>query len=145
MSREDQFRLQLEIAKEAVRLQKLRALPMKDWWEAVKEEVVRPVLIDAVKALEGLGYFAQQLSKNGTGLLLQAGPNDSTPRSNLTFVLVDQHVEITSSATDLNEIWDDRNYVTEEKVAGKVSLFLERVAGLGPVRSVYEDRGLIVI
>ena len=145
MSREEEFQLRLQIAKEVARQGKLRLLPIKDWWEAVREEVVRPVLIDAVKALEALGYFGQQLSKNGTGLVLQAGPNDGTPRSNLTFTLGNQHVEVTSSAKDLDEIWDDRGYVTEENVASKVGLFLERIAGVHPARSVYEDRGLITL
>jgi hypothetical protein len=126
MTREEEFLHIIRKAEEDTRLEWLAALPMSQWWEEFKENIVRPIFDDAVNALKNAGFStASQLNKNGNGIFLQAG----NPSLNLEFGLDGEYVRALSTADSVKpEMWDDRKLVTEDKVKEMVSRLLEHIA-----------------
>ena len=124
-NREELFCQAIMRAEEEAQRERLARLPMADWWDEIKETVVRPIFTDAVNALKRHSYPANQLDKNGKGILLQAG----SPCINLELNLEGESIRVTSSASGIKpSIWDDRNHITDENVTALVNRFLEFLA-----------------
>jgi hypothetical protein len=142
MSRKERFLEAIDKAEKEASRKRLEGLSIEKWWNEIREAVIRPVLVDAAAALREAGYNADQMNKNGEGIILRAG----SPSCSLEFVRIDEHIRVTFSDSNLTpEIWDDRNHVTDENIESKVNLLIELIVtgekqkkGLtwGPNRSI---------
>jgi hypothetical protein len=124
MARQDDFLTTLTNAKLKAEKEWSASLPLAAWWRITKTLVVQPIFEDAVTALQNAGYDnAEQMGKNGAGILLQVG----NPCLSLTFNLDGDGVKATFSEGTGNTLWDDRNELTEDAVLAKVNELLEAV------------------
>lgn len=125
MSRLEHFQQIIKQAKIAADKSRLANLPAADWWEETRTKTIKPVLVDAESALTRAGFEAEQVIINGSGIMLRARCADTATNRCITFKLSEEVIIVSCTDRDLNENWDDRGYVTEEKVIEKIDRFLE--------------------
>jgi hypothetical protein len=132
MTRKEKFAQTIEAAWSEEKRKRLAPLSLAEWWTAIRDDFVNPILEEAASALKDSALFGEQTPKNGgSGTILQAGSLDSSSRYNLTFTQSADGIMVSSSESALNESWD-REYVTEEVVTAKVKQFLQKVAAKCP-------------
>ena len=94
----------------------LGSLSDEDWWNEIREEVIKPIFRDAVTALTQAKYFAETFAINGTGkgILLQAG----NPCVKVELRLIGDAIQMTSSTDSItNARWEGRERVAEESIS----------------------------
>ncbi|HEX4499208.1 MAG TPA: hypothetical protein VIE43_26260 [Thermoanaerobaculia bacterium] len=124
------FRRLIETARHEALVKGWSHLSDSAWWTRVKDEVITPILVEAVAALQHSRLYADQRPRNGgSGARLEAGSVDSPTRSTLIFDLHESGIRVESSESGFNEDWTDRAYVSETVVTEKVGDFLKAVAG----------------
>src|ERR1700756_3177770 len=103
MSQLEHFQQLIEQAKAEADKLRLANLPIENWWNEVREIVVRPTLVDAAAALNGSGFVAEQtLNNGGSGIMLTVRRGDSVSASSITFTLSENVTRVSCTDRNLN-------------------------------------------
>ena len=131
MSFQDDLEKRIDQIREDRLQNSLEGLAPADAWAKLRDSVILPRLIDAKNALSRKSIPAAQQPKNGTGIVLVAGPLEGPGGQYLAFSFKESYVQVTSSENNddnkLNEMWDLVD-ITDENVRSKVTGFIECIA-----------------
>jgi hypothetical protein len=138
MTLKEDFLNSIEKARKDERQKRRETLPDAEWWQEIRDSEIEPILAVAVGALNAAGIAGKVEKKNGgSGTMIVAG--DESYGSHLTFTHpTTDTIQVTSSETGLNELWDDRKHIVPKTIADKVRNFLKLVAVHYPEKEAHK-------
>jgi hypothetical protein len=116
-------------ARKEAKQRRRETLPDQEWWQAIRDEEIKPALEDAAGAASDTGIGGKIQNQNGgkSGLALLAGKPELN--RHLTFTSVNGGLQVTSSEGGLDDLWTDRGHVTSDSIRAKIRDFLTLIAG----------------